>query len=285
MKEDDMERDHSICKPFLRWAGGKKWLIPYVFELTKNIKVNHYHEPFLGGGSVFFALQTRKKSYLSDINEELIKTYIQVRDNPEALIERLSLYENTEECYYKTREEKPTSEIEIAARFIFLNKTSYNGLYRVNRNGEYNVPYGHRKVVDICPTQILAASNKLHKTSIKCGTFDINKYIIKQNDLFFLDPPYAVSTDQNSFIGYNADLFSIEKQHELKEFVDYIEKKGAFFILTNAYHKTIKDIFETGNIRCVDMSRNSLIGGRDAKRGKVSEYLFTNIRGVKDEFN
>lgn len=282
MEKGKLEKDRSKCKPFLRWAGGKKWLIPFISGLIKDIEINHYHEPFLGGGSIFFSLDTKKKSYLSDINIELIQTYIQVRDNPQAVIEKLSMYENTEESYYKIREKKPESDIETAARFIYLNKTSYNGLYRVNRNGEYNVPYGYRKNVDFSSNQIIEASKKLQKSNIKTGSFDVNKYIIQPNDLFFLDPPYAVSTDQNSFIGYNAELFSVEKQHELKDFVDYIDKKGAFFILTNAYHRTIKDIFNTENTRCMELSRNSLIGGRAAMRGKVSEYLFTNIRGVEE---
>lgn len=270
---------NTSCKPFLRWAGGKKWLIPFFSELIKKVEINHYHEPFLGGGSIFFALNLKKKSYLSDINSELIQTYIQVRDNPNEVIQRLSRFENTKDAYYAAREEKPFSQVDIAARFIFLNQTSFNGLYRVNRNGEYNVPYGFRKTVDISSSRILDASKKLKKANIKTGSFDVNKYIIQENDLFFLDPPYAVSTDQDSFIGYNAELFSIEKQRELKSFVDHIADKGAYYVLSNAYHKTIKDLFNTENTKCYELSRNSLIGGKEAKRGVVSEYLFTNIVG------
>ena len=122
-------------EPFLRWAGGKSWLIPYLNEIIGDTIIEHYHEPFLGGGAVFFNSKHKKKAYLSDENEELINTYRCVRDNPEAVITLVQTFQNTEENYYIIRDLAPTDNIARAARFIFLNQTSFNGLYRVNQLG------------------------------------------------------------------------------------------------------------------------------------------------------
>lgn len=267
-------------EPFVRWAGGKTWLIPHMPSLLGDVKIEHYHEPFLGGGAVFFSLDREKKAYLSDANPQLINAYIQVRDNPEGVIQLFEKMHNTKDDYYRIRSEitaEPT--VENAARFIYLNQTSFNGLYRVNRQGKYNVPYGFRKThyrVD----RIRDASKKLQNTLIEVGDFETHKYKIKRNDLVFLDPPYTVSHNNNGFIQYNQNLFSLEDQHRLKRFIEYIKAKGAYYILTNAAHETICEIFLTEGDRIVELQRNSLIGGKNAKRAAISEYIFTNIPEV-----
>ncbi len=266
-------------EPFLRWAGGKTWLVPYLDEIIGNAVINHYHEPFLGGGAVFFNLDHRRRSYLSDENKELINAYICVRDYPEDLIELLANFQNTEEDYYRIRGQLPIDEIPRAARFVYLNQTSYNGLYRVNRQGQYNVPYGYREFWQFEPEKIREASRHLRYTSIKACDFEGNKYIVKQNDLVFLDPPYTVSHNNNGFIKYNQNLFSLEDQHRLSRYIDYIKRKDAYYILTNAAHQTIEEIFEKGDHR-LELQRASLIGGRNAKRGPVKEYIYTNLPGV-----
>ncbi len=267
--------------PFVRWAGGKTWLLPYISELLENVHIEHYHEPFLGGGAVFFSLEHRRRAYLSDANAQLVNLYIQVRDNPEGLIELFQEMQNTEEDYYRIRAEITLEDsLENAARFLYLNQTSYNGLYRVNRDGRYNVPYGFREnwVYDL--ERIRAASMWLHNTRITAGDFEVNKYRIKERDLVFLDPPYTVSHNNNGFIAYNQNLFSLEDQRRLKRFIEYIKRKGAFYILTNAAHETIREIFLAQGDRIVELQRNSLIGGRNAMRGEISEYIFTNIPEV-----
>ena len=126
-----------IIESFIRWAGGKTWLIPHLSSIIGNTHINHYHEPFLGGGAVFFALDHRKKSYLSDANEQLVNAYIQIRDNPQVVINCFSQFLNTEDEYYRVRDTFiPRSLEESAAKFIYLNQTSYNGLFRVNRQGK-----------------------------------------------------------------------------------------------------------------------------------------------------
>ena len=265
-------------EPFMRWAGGKTWLIPHMPTIVGELHIEHYHEPFLGGGAIFFSMECAKRSYLSDANSQLINTYIQVRDNPEELIEFFAQLPNTEDDYYRIRAEITGDDtVENAARFLYLNQTSYNGLYRVNREGRYNVPYGFRTNWIYDPERIRTASLRLQNTRISTGDFEVNKYRIKENDLVFLDPPYTVSHNNNGFIAYNQKLFSLADQQRLKRFIEYIKAKGAFYILTNAAHETIREIFLTQGDRIVELQRNSLIGGKNATRAAISEYIFTNI--------
>ena len=135
---------HVGIPPFLRWAGGKRWLVSHVGESTAHLKVRNYHEPFAGGAAVFFGIDFGGRSYLSDLNADLIETYAAVQTDPEAVWQRLRRYHNTEEDYYAARAARPRTSVNRAARFIFLNHTSFNGLYRVNLRGEYNVPFGYK---------------------------------------------------------------------------------------------------------------------------------------------
>ena len=270
--------------PFVRWAGGKTWLIPHLLDIVENLHIEHYHEPFLGGGAIYFSMEHTKRSYLSDANTQLINAYIQVRDNPEKLIEVFTQFHNTEDDYYRIRTEiTGENTIENAAKFLYLNQTSYNGLYRVNRDGQYNVPYGFRTNWFYDLERIKAASLRLQNARISTGDFEVNKYRIRENDLVFLDPPYTVSHNNNGFIAYNQKLFSLEDQQRLKRFIEYIKAKGAFYILTNAAHETIREIFLTHGDRIIELQRNSLIGGRNAARAAISEYIFTNIPEVNHE--
>jgi len=262
--------------PFLRWAGGKTWLIKHLDSILGNLQINHYHEPFLGGAAIFFSLDIKKMSYLSDVNAELIETCITIKNHPQEIIQALLNFDNTEDQYYQIRAMEPQDEIERAARFVYLNQTSYNGLYRVNRNGKYNVPYGFRENMVYDTNRIINASKKLRKTNISHGDFTINKYKIQQGDLVFLDPPYTVSHNNNGFIEYNQKLFSLDDQYRLSKYIDYVKKKNAYYILTNAAHNTIREIFEKGD-RALELNRYSTIGGKNAKRKKVTEYIFTNI--------
>lgn len=271
-------------EPFVRWAGGKTWLIPHLPQIIGNIHIEHYHEPFLGGAAVFFSLEHNKKSYLSDANAQLVNAYIQIRDNPDAVIDCFVQFQNTEDEYYRIRDNFiPASLEESAAQFVYLNQTSYNGLFRVNRQGRYNVPYGFRRTWHYDTDRILEASEKLQNTRISVGDFEVNKYRIKEHDLVFLDPPYTVSHNNNGFIEYNQNLFSLEDQERLSRFIDYIKQKNAYYILTNAAHEEIRRIFTKNGDRRLELRRNSLIGGRNAARAEISEYIFTNIPEVDHE--
>ena len=262
---------------FIRWAGGKSWLVPFVKELIDGLEYNNYHEPFMGGASVFFSIDAPGRSFLSDLNKELVYTFCAVRDNPLRLNNYLREFSPDEESYYAIRGTNPIGKYQRAARFIYLNTYSYNGLYRENKRGEYNVPYGHNESATINYDRIMAASEKLRNADILCRDFKSAEENIHEGDLVFLDPPYTVSKKSNEmFNKYNSKLFSLEDQERLGEMIDFINDRGAFYILTNAAHDTIFEIFHDRG-RLIQRERNSLIGGREAFRGKVKEYIFTNI--------
>ncbi len=273
----DLFTNIEKCKPFLRWAGGKRWLLKYAGDKL-GIKVNNYFEPFLGGGSVFFNLNAYEKAFLSDLNPELINSYVCIRDHVTELINRLQKFENTEVEYYKIRSSSYKDDIDKAARFLYLNKASYNGIYRVNSKGEYNVPYGFRanlkSLFDF--ENIKAVNRKLQGVELRSQDFDDYLPLISKGDLVFLDPPYTVAHENNGFIEYNQNLFILEDQHRLCRFIETIREKGAYYMLTNAKHDAIKEIYASIEEPVV-YSRPSTIGGNGARREEFREYVFTNL--------
>ena len=269
-------------KPFLRWAGGKTWLTRRISEFLPN-KINNYHEPFLGGGAIFIYLKTNQliegTAYLSDANNELINSYQQLKYNPDKIIEKLRLLKNTEDDYYRIRSSTPYSDVNRAARFVYLNKTSFNGLYRVNKSGQYNVPYGFKKSNNLYDFENINRIANLLDEKVLIETSDFYNVIknVERGDLVFLDPPYTVAHDNNGFIQYNQKIFSWEDQERLLSLIKEIESRGAFYILTNAAHFSIKDLFSPIGYR-YKVDRSSTIGGKGATRSKVKEYLFSNIQ-------
>lgn len=236
----------------------------------------NYHEPFLGGASVFFAIKPTQEAFLSDLNKELINTYVSLQNNPERLINILKTFKNNEDFYYEIRANKSPDPYEQAARFIYLNQTSFNGIYRVNLKGEYNVPYGFRSKSFLEEDKLRRASKLLKKTKLFVGDFKNVKNNLKKDDLVFLDPPYTVSHNNNGFIKYNQKLFSLDDQKRLSSLIDFIKKKSAYYILTNADNETIEEIFEKGD-RKIRLYRANLIGGSNAERGQSTEFIFTNV--------
>ena len=269
--------NNITVKPFLRWAGGKNWLVNQLAELVNVDTFDSYYEPFLGGGSVFFELHPKGNAFLSDTNEDLISTYQAVKSSPNEVWAILSTYQNTESEYYSIRALEPLDPIERAARFIYLNHTSFNGLYRVNRTGKYNVPYGRRKNIPYNKLGIIACSERLQNAVLTVGDFADVLQNVKKGDFVYLDPPYVVAKDVNGFIQYNKHLFSLEDQKRLSTSIDRIREAGAFYVLSNAKHETIKEIFQKAGDSIIVLNRTSLIGGKKAYRGKTEEYLFTNI--------
>ena len=270
----ELLNNEEIFKPILRWAGGKTWLIKHLSNIKKG-NYNNYHEPFLGGAATFFYLQPPNGSFLSDLNGELIATYQTIKDDAPGVIKKLKTYKNTEDFYYKIREKTGVSSIECAARFIFLNQTSFNGIYRVNLKGVYNVPFGFRTKKFLNPQNLLMAQKALATATLRqCDFYSIIDNV-HEGDLVFLDPPYTVSHNNNGFIKYNEKIFSLDDQIRLSKLIDVIKDKGAYYILTNAAHKTIEEIFEKGD-RKITLNRASLIGGVNSQRGQTSEYVFTN---------
>lgn len=275
-----MNEEMLRVKPFLRWAGGKSWLKKHLYSIIGDLKFNNYFEPFLGGASIFLAIQPKNQVYLSDLNKELIGTYCAIKNDPYAVIKELKKYENTEKFYYEMRSKVFDDNILSAAQFIYLNKTSYNGIYRVNRSGGYNVPYGYRPTYTVEEDNILMVSKLLTNATLRTDDFMSVKSKIQKNDLVILDPPYTVSHNENGFISYNQKLFSLEDQYRLRELIDYIKEMEAYYILTNAAHEKIFEIFNIEDDFTYPLTRASLIGGKNANRGKVKEFVFTNIKEI-----
>jgi DNA adenine methylase len=266
--------DGKKCTPFLRWAGGKRWLIKQLHNYLPVSGFNQYHEPFIGGGSIFFHLQP-KKAFISDLNKELINAYIAVQQDVELVIGFLKDFKNTEEGYYQIRSFKFDDFFQEAARFIYLNQTSFNGIYRVNLNGEYNVPYGKRHNFQFNYNNLRNASLNLKNVNFSSGDFSNIMQNVKKGDLVFLDPPYTVTHNSNGFIQYNQKIFSLSEQYRLSEMIDKIKNIGAYYILTNAAHPEVKNIFQKDDA-FFEVSRASTIGGTGSKRGKYAELIMTN---------
>lgn len=263
------------CKPFLRWAGGKNWFVKYLPEILGDLTYNDYHEPFVGGGSVFFALSPNR-AFLSDTNEELIITYAALRDHPEEVIAQIRKWDVNEKQYYEVRSLESDSAVIRSARFIYLNRTSFNGIWRVNKDGKYNVPYGHKDGYKFDFERLRNAAFSLRNADLACRDYADSMALVKNGDLVFIDPPYTVSHNNNGFIEYNKKLFDLDDQYALKSSIDIIRKRGAYFILTNAAHDTVREIFD-GIGSVIELHRHCGLGGRNAKRQSIGEYIFTNI--------
>lgn len=268
--------------PFLRWTGSKRWLVKEDIQKFLPTKINNYYEPFLGGGAVFFYIRNKKEYniknfYLSDTNEDLINTYLQLRDNSKMVVQSLMRYINTQEEYYKIRELVPIESCDRAARFIYLNRTSFNGIYRVNSSGKYNVPYGKRINVDIVTSNLLSTVSELLQ-DVEISSYDFETIIqkITENDLIFIDPPYTVAHENNGFIMYNQKLFSWEDQIRLRDFIVKLSSMGANYILTNACHSSIIELY-SGIGKMSKVSRYSQVGGKNSIRGNYHELIITNI--------
>lgn len=262
----------------MRWAGGKRWLVPTVEDLIGGLEIASYHEPFLGGASVFLGLSGFDKAYLRDSNSELIETFKVIKSKPSDLAEKLLVYENDKDTYYRVRQEAPTSVVDRAARFIYLNHTSYNGIYRVNLDGVYNVPFGARDNPQIPTVEHLSdVSKRLKSASLAVGDFVTCLRNVSEGDLVFLDPPYTVAHNNNGFVKYNQRLFRFEDQRRLSKLIDKIKAKRAYYVLTNAAHPSIRNLFTRDGDRLIETTRRNSIGGVNAARGSAVEYLFTNL--------
>jgi len=188
-------------------------------------KYNAYHEPFIGGGSVFFKFSP-KTSFISDSNEWLIETYNSIKENPHKIIKHLEKFSKKKEEYYKIRDGKYTNQFERSAQFIYLNQMSFNGIFRVNLNGKYNVPYGNRSKYNFECENIISVSRALKNAQITHSDFSITIDNVKKGDLVFLDPPYTITHNLNGFVKYNQKIFSLEDQYKLAEMIQEIKKKS-----------------------------------------------------------
>lgn len=260
-------------KPFLKWVGGKTQLLD---ELKKYIpkNFNKYIEPFVGGGALLFDLAPQK-AIINDANEELINAYIVLRDDVDGLINELSTYVYCKEFYYEMRAKNPKnlSEIERAARMIYLNKTCFNGLYRVNKKGEFNVPIGRYTNPMICDEEKLRNAHlALQNVTIECTDFiKVLLQYAKKGDLIYIDPPYHPVGKHSDFKRYTKDFFYKEDQVALKELIIELKKRGCFVIASNSHCEFILDLYKDFDIKVVNAKR--YINKIAERRNNINEVI------------
>jgi DNA adenine methylase len=268
-----IEVDHAgaMAQPFLKWPGGKRWLWKTLQTLVPT-NFNKYFEPFLGGGAIFFSLNPTA-AVLSDINLELINAHVQVRDNVEAVIARLKRLPISRESYRRIRAARFKSRLDRAVRFIYLSKTAFNGMYRVNKQGDFNVPFAgqlNRKLFD---SEVLRlASQRLQSCTLLTRDFSESLKAAKRGDFVYCDPPYTVLHNNNGFLRYNERLFSWSDQARLAELARVAVGRGVFVLVSNAGTEHVRLLYR--GFQTITAQRASCISASTTSRGKVSEFLF-----------
>ncbi|MEQ6360589.1 DNA adenine methylase [Thermoanaerobacter thermohydrosulfuricus] len=299
------------AKPFLKWAGGKTQLLDELYKrlpssLIQSGEIERYVEPFVGGGAFFFFLKRNfkiKESFLIDINKELIIGYKVIQNNVNELIDELSSMEEKylklseeqrKDFYYNIRDEYNRQKdnfdyvnynldwVKRAADLIFLNKTCFNGLYRLNKKGEFNVPFGKYKNPTICDADnLIEVSKALENTEVICADFEESKKYIHKNTLVYLDPPYRPLNNTSNFTSYNENGFDDDDQRRLAQFFKEMDKKGAYLILSNSDPKNedvddnfFDELYAGFIIERVKAKR--YINSNGDKRGDISELIIRN---------
>jgi DNA adenine methylase len=284
-----MAKNNPLIKPFLKWAGGKRQLLSEIKKhIPRGINNYTYYEPFIGAGAVLFDLQP-KRAIINDFNTQLVLTYTVVKENVEELIVLLKKYKNMndEEYYYEIRNldrnmikfNKLTS-IEKAARLIFLNKTCFNGLYRVNSQGLFNVPYGKYKNPAICEELVLRQiSNYLNVHEIKILNVDFEQAVsdVDKKSFIYFDPPYH-SPNKTNFTGYQADGFGAKEQERLRNVMIKMTKCGAKCLLSNSDTEYIRELYDYDPFEIIPVQAKRAINSDSAGRGNVNEVLIKNWR-------
>ena len=269
----------DVPYPFLKWAGGKRQLLSQIdFFLPKDIE--DYVEPFVGGGALFFYLLP-ENAVLIDKNPVLMNAYRVIKESVDELIELLKLHKNEEEYYYtirnvdRTKEFKEWSDVEKTSRTIYLNKCCYNGLYRVNSKGQFNVPFGKYKNPNFCDEKNLRAVHEvLQNVEIILDSFKKCVDYANENTFFYIDPPYIPLSKTANFTSYTQENFTEENQIELKEVIDTLTSRGSKVMLSNSYHKSIMELYEDYIINVVRAKR--VINSKASKRGEIKEVLILN---------
>ena len=275
---------HNLPRPFLKWAGGKARLIQqYIPYFPTYFKT--YYEPFLGGGSVFFYLHERQpaKAFLTDINAELITTYRCVRDDVEKLIDLLKEHQlqHSKDYYYRIRTTIESTELKKAARLIYLNKTCFNGLYRENSKGEFNVPMGRYKKPNICDlSNLRLASVALQSAEIEIRSFEkVLNNASNSEDFVYFDPPYYPVSTTSNFTSYSRYAFNENEQYRLRDVFVELAQRGVKVMLSNSDTSFIRNLYKDFNIHTI-LARRA-INSNAKKRGKINELLVTSY-SIKD---
>ena len=257
-------------KPLLKWPGGKRWLAPELAPILGEECRGRYFEPFLGGGAVFLALQP-ESAVLSDNNAELIESLSVLRSAPGGILDRLWRLSNSEECYYRVRASRPTTRVGAAARFIYLNRTCWGGIYRLNQRGEFNVPFGNSGRI-ICRKRDLEDNARgLSRAKLLCRDFEVSMRQARSGDVVYADPPYTTRGQNNGFLRYNEKLFAWKDQKRLADAAHQAARRGAFVAISGIWHKDVLGLYP-GWWR-IRLDRPSNVSGDPSYRGMAQEVV------------
>lgn len=268
------QRSKGPLPPFLKWAGGKRWLAASYGELLPK-QFDRYLEPFLGGGAVFFSLMPGT-AVLSDVNERLVDCYKQIKQNPDefSMLMRAHQRAHSEKYYYETRRKKLRAPLKKAAQFLYLNRTCWNGLYRVNLDGVFNVPIGTKSRVVFEGESFRDYATVLKGAEIVSCDFEQSIAKARRGDFLFVDPPYTVRHNFNGFAKYNEDIFRWNDQVRLRKALDAAASRGVKILLSNADHDSVLELFsDLGSVHVVN--RSSVIAGDAGSRSRVTEIAIT----------
>ncbi len=272
-----------VRRPAFKWAGGKQWLAAAASTLAPMNWKGIYFEPFLGGAAFFFGLEPRK-AVLSDRNSELIETYRALQLDPDRVIDTLDSFPNDPDFYYYLRNARPRSQHTVAARLLYLVQTCWNGLYRVNKNGKFNTPFGHYANPSICDAiRIDEAAEALARAVLKVGDFEAILNGARQGDFAYCDPPYITGHKDNGFLKYNATLFAWSDQRRLAKVAAQLKDRGAHLLISNANHESVLELYS--GFRHYRLTRRSLIAADSKNRRMISEALLSSypILGCESE--
>jgi len=270
---------YPVASPILKWAGGKTQLLKHYTRLFPS-EFNRYFEPFVGGGAVFFHMVARNpelRAFLSDSNVELINCYNMVKNELPAVIRHLKKHKNDSAHFYRVRglDVAQLTPAERAARLIFLNKTCFNGLYRVNRKGQFNVPFGKYENPKICDeVNLRAAERALCNTKVSTANFDSVLSQARRGDFVYLDPPYQPLSATSNFTGYTSNSFGEKDQERLANMFRKLTDKGCYAMLSNSDTPFIRELYSDFNIETVYANR--AINSKGDKRGRVAEVAILN---------
>lgn len=258
---------------FLKWAGGKNWFVRNQrYRIPQ--QYNRYIDPFLGGGSLFFFLEP-PQAILNDINVELITTFRAIQNNWQGVERQLRVHarNHNNDYYYRIRAMRPRTDVTIAARMIYLNRTCFNGIYRVNRRGQFNVPIGTHNNVILATDQLQQRSQIIQHAQLMCGDFEQVIDMALRDDFLFCDPPYAVLDDEQRFVGYTRQTFDWNDQIRLSHAIERARQRGVKIIITNVNHPDVRELYPNNLYMLEEVTRYSSISGMVDGRQQYSELI------------
>jgi DNA adenine methylase len=269
--EMSIDQPHHQALPPLKWAGGKRWLMTTHRDLFPK-QFKNYIEPFVGSAAAYFAINP-KRALLADKNIELVNFYNVLKSEPENLRKKMLIHSNlhSRTYYYKLRQSKPRTAVGRAAKFLYLNRTCWNGLYRENRRGEFNVPIGTKTSVILESDDFHRISHILSNTEIVASDFEPIIGQAQSGDLIFVDPPYTVAHNNNGFVKYNQKIFSWDDQLRLAANIKCAVRRGVLVVVTNASHDSVRDLYR--EFRQSVVARPSVIAGSSSARSSYQEVV------------